>query len=255
MPSTSDLIRWVRGKPRVLAVGRSSERHRRQGSCDARMADQQRCAAPGHRYRQEALRPYRRPIDQHHAAAGGRGGDGINAGGIATTNGNPTVTITANGAHGAIVGDTVYISSAGSPCGWAADQRTNSSLGTNALRTIAGSSLIRVTHAAHSLPENSLISITGSTDFNGIDGSDLGNVRSRVHVLDANSYQFDCGMVATATGSGGGGSLIAQPAKAYVIAAVPTTTSSVSTLGQMQTRRPRVAAVARGSFRADDRAH
>lgn len=222
----SDLIRWVRGKPQVLGgwtakvsgiVGKARAMHEwRTNSGVPRLAiatDKKLYVHTGDRLINIT------PLREGVAA------NGINAGGIATTSGSPTVTITANGAHGAIVGDTVYISSAGSPVGGLQIGAPNSSLGTNALRTIAGSSLIRVTHAAHSLPENSLISITGSTDFNGIDGSDLGNVRSRVHVLDANSYQFDCGMVATATGSGGGGSLIAQPAKAYVIAAVPTTTS------------------------------
>ena len=100
------------------------------------------------------------PIDQHHAAAGGRGGcTGINAGGHrdapAAAQRN---TITANGAR---MGRSLenhagsHWPASRSPAGRPGDRRkSNSSLGTNALRTIAGSSSIRVTHAAHSLPEN-----------------------------------------------------------------------------------------------------
>lgn len=222
----SDLIRWVRGKPQTLGgwtekvsgiVGKVRAMHEwRSNTGVPRLAiatDKKLYVHTGDRLID--ITPLRTGV----------AADSIAAGGIATTSGSSTVTLTANGVHDAVVGDTVYIGSAGSPVGGLTIGAANASLANNALRTIAGSSLIRVTHTAHGLAENSLISVTGSSDFNGIDGSDLGSVRGRVHVLDANSYQYDCGMVATATGSGGGGSLVAQPAKAYVITAVPTTTT------------------------------
>ena len=220
----SDLIRWVRGKPQVLGgwtekvagiVGKARAAHEWRANNGvpylAIATDKKLYVHTGDRMID--ITPLRPGADSRFIAFGG----------IATTNGSPTVTITTNVAHGASVGDTIYIGGSAGPVGGLQIGAVETSL-SNPLRTIAGSSLIRVAHPAHGLAENALINISSSSDFNGIVGNDLDDVRSRVHVLDANSYQFDSGMVATATGSGGG-TLDARPAKAYVITAVPSSTT------------------------------
>jgi hypothetical protein len=144
-----------------------------------------------------------------------RASDTLGANPFATTSGSSIVTVT-DAAHGAIVGDTVWIRGAAAVATITLGGLSGTMAASAFLATL-GSRWLRVLHTAHGLNDNDIAHFAGATTFSGIPAGDI-NVATglRVRVLDANNYQVEVPTEATSSGSGGGTPTYAY-AKPYLI--------------------------------------
>ena len=86
---------------------------------------------------------------------------------------------------------------------------TSTTLGNNPIATTNGQAVITVTHTAHGLVTGNRIKISGATGpINTVPASEI-NKEHIVTVVNANSYRVNVTTAATATGSGGGASVLA----------------------------------------------
>lgn len=117
---------------------------------------------------------------------------------FATTSGSTTVTVNQT-AHGAMMGDTVYISNATS-VGGIVIGGTSGTL-TNAFSTVSGSRVIAVTQSGHNLPMWSQATFSGASAIAGITIAGV----YVVYPISTTQYLLEATISANATVSAGGG--------------------------------------------------
>lgn len=85
-------------------------------------------------------------------------------------------------------------------------------LGANPLASQNTLGTVTVTHTAHGYANGIGVRLYGAATFNGLDAANLNGVRT-ITVINANSYSFTAGAadVASATGAGGGSSIVVVP--------------------------------------------
>lgn len=82
--------------------------------------------------------------------------------------------------------------------------RRNVTLGSNPIATSNGSNVITITDVNHGAYIGNYITISGSSDVNGILAADINKQFVISNVINANAYSVTCSNAATSTGSGGG---------------------------------------------------
>lgn len=138
---------------------------------------------------------------------------------FATANGSSIVTVT-DTAHGAGIGDTVYLRGAAAVAGLTIGG-ISGTMAASAFFATLGSRVLRVVHVAHGMIDNDIAFFAGATTFAGIAAADINAALGlRIKRLDADSYQVEVPSTATSSGSGGGTPTYAY-AKPYVILSVP----------------------------------
>jgi hypothetical protein len=86
--------------------------------------------------------------------------------------------------------------------------RTTTTLGTNPLTTVNGSSVVTVTAPAHGAVTNDFVTISGATAVNSITAAQL-NTEHQLTVVDSNSYTIPtAGTAGSGTLTGGGSSVV-----------------------------------------------
>lgn len=115
-----------------------------------------------------------------------------------TVTGSATVTATLN-AHGAILGDTIYLSNVAAFAGIQLGGLSGT-LSTGPFTTVSGSKVVAVTHSGHGLATWDQATFSGASAVAGItiNGTYL------TYVLDTSQYLIEAGVLANATTSGGG---------------------------------------------------
>lgn len=85
-------------------------------------------------------------------------------------------------------------------------------LGANPLASTNASGTVVVTHTAHGYTNGIDVKVYGAATFNGLDAANLNGVRT-ITVINADSYSFVAGAAdtASATGAGGGSSVVVVP--------------------------------------------
>jgi len=88
--------------------------------------------------------------------------------------------------------------------------RASSTINSNPFATTNGSSVVTVTDTAHGASENDFVTFSGATAFANLTTDDLNDEFQIASIIDADTYTIDVGVVANATTSGGGASVVAE---------------------------------------------
>lgn len=133
--------------------------------------------------------------------------------GLVTTNASKIATIT-DSAHGAGVGDTIYIKGNVSVGGIQWGGGTGSLSGP--FTTIAASAFVTVAHTGHGLTSGEIATFSGASPVGGITLS--GDYTA--NVLDANTYEVEASSAA-GTGATGGGTVTYSYHRHWIVQTVP----------------------------------
>ena len=83
-------------------------------------------------------------------------------------------------------------------------------LGANPFSVTMGSSIVTVSDGSNGAIKNDFVTFSGASGFTGgISPAVLNSQFQIVSIIDANTYTFDCGVLASSTTTGGGGAVVA----------------------------------------------
>lgn len=87
-------------------------------------------------------------------------------------------------------------------------ETSSTALANNPITTSNGSSIVTVAQTAHGKAVGDRVKLSGASTFNGVDAANINKEHIILTVPDANSFTVDTGDAASASGAGGGASVV-----------------------------------------------